>query len=178
MGNKHIASCANSTESLTATKGKQRACGPCRPPWGVIKVGAVLALLLLCGVVPAAGMPIGSVKTYQPESVIVHDGIERPAEKGAPVHVGDRIVTDSDGAVGITFIDGSVLSLGPRTEFVLDEFRFNPREKDVSFLSRLQRGTATFLSGAIGRILPESVRFKTPTATLGLRGTKILIKVQ
>lgn len=143
-----------------------------------MKARVLLAMLLLCGAVLAANQPVGSVKTYQPECVIIHEGIERPAAKGAPVHVGDRIVTDSDGAVGITFVDGSVLSLGPGTEFILDELRFNPREKDVSFFSRLQRGTATFLSGAIGRILPESVKFKTPTATLGLRGTKVLIKVQ
>ena len=71
-----------------------------------------------------------------------------------------------------------MLSLGPQTEFVIDQLTFRPAEKDVSFLSRLLHGTATFLSGAIGRISPESVQFKTPTATLGLRGTKVLIKVQ
>ena len=143
-----------------------------------MKASVLFAILLLCGAALAANKPVGRVKTYQPESVILHQGTERPVEKGTPVHVGDRIVTGPDGAVGITFVDGSVLSLGPGTEFILDELRFNPADKDVSFLSRLQRGTATFLSGAIGRILPQSVKFKTPTATLGLRGTKVLIKVQ
>jgi hypothetical protein len=127
---------------------------------------------------PVAGGSVGTVKTFKPESVVIRGGVEQSAEVGTPVEVGDRIVTRSDGAVGITFIDGSVLSLGPGTEFVIDEFNFEPASKDVSFLSRLTRGTATFLSGAIGRIAPGSVKFKTPTATLGLRGTKVLIHVR
>jgi len=138
----------------------------------------VLALLANSSAALCTERPIGRVKTYQPESRIFRNGGEEPVRVGTPIHVGDRIVTRSHGAVGITFIDASVLSLGPQTEFIIDEFTFHPIEKDVSFLSRLLQGTATFLSGAIGRIAPESVKFKTPTATLGLRGTKILIKVQ
>jgi hypothetical protein len=125
-----------------------------------------------------ADQPVGKVKTYQPVSFIFRNGVESPVDAGTPVHVGDRIVTRSQGAVGIIFVDGSVLSLGPDTEFIIDELTFHPAAKDVSFLSRVLHGTATFLSGAIGRISPESVKFKTPTATLGLRGTKVLIKVR
>jgi hypothetical protein len=145
-----------------------------------MKTTLLLSMLLLAVWSAASGadQAVGSVKTYQPESLIYRDGIQGPASVGTPIHVGDRIVTRSQGAVGITFVDGSVLSLGPQTEFIIDELTFRPAAKDVSFLSRLLRGTATFVSGAIGRISPESVQFKTPTATLGLRGTKVLIKVQ
>jgi len=121
--------------------------------------------------------PIGTVRTYQPEAILSRQGSELDAVSGSPVHVGDRILTRRTGSIGIVFIDGSVLSLGPASEFVIDELTFRPAEKDVSFLSRMQRGTASFLSGAIGRIAPEAVRFKTPTATLGFRGTKVLIEV-
>ena len=145
-----------------------------------MNVTQMLSAALLATSVAALGAepPVGRVKTYQPEAVIVRGGVQETVAVGAPIEVGDRIITRSQGAVGITFIDGSVLSLGPQTEFVIDQLTFRPAEKDVSFLSRLLHGTATFLSGAIGRISPESVQFKTPTATLGLRGTKVLIKVQ
>jgi hypothetical protein len=126
----------------------------------------------------AAADSIGSVRTYKPEAVILHKGEERTVDQGASVNSGDVIITRRTGAVGVVFLDGSVLSLGPSTEFVIEEFTFEPDEKDVSFLTRLQKGTATFLSGAIGRISPDSVKCKTPTATLGLRGTKVLIEVQ
>jgi len=121
--------------------------------------------------------PIGTVRTYQPEAVVSHDGKELDAVVGTPIHVGDLIVTRRKGSIGIVFVDGSVLSLGPASEFAIDEFTFRPALKEVSFLSKMKRGTASFLSGAIGRIAPGSVKFKTPTATLGFRGTKVLIAV-
>jgi hypothetical protein len=40
------------------------------------------------------------------------------------------------------------------------------------------KGTASYLSGIIGRQSPESVRFKTPEATIGIRGTQFLVKVE
>lgn len=80
-------------------------------------------------------------------------------------------------AVGIIFSDGAVLTLGPSGKLIVEDFLFKPAEQNVSFISRAVKGSVAFMSGAIGRISPGSVQFKTPTATLGLRGTKILINV-
>ncbi len=143
-----------------------------------IAIFSLLVLLPLSGTALAAGEPIGTVRTYRPEASIVRSDVVLPANSGAPVHAGDRLVTQRDGAIGVVFIDGSILSLGPGSEFIIEGFSFHPAENDVSFLSTIKQGTATFLSGAIGRISPESVKFKTPTATLGLRGTKVLIEVK
>jgi hypothetical protein len=143
---------------------------------------ATLSLFVLCslfGLASAAGADsIGTVRTYQPEATIVRDGAEAAVDVGSAVHTGDRLVTRREGAVGIAFIDGSILSLGPQSEYVIEEFRFRPAKKEVSFLSTIEQGTVTFLSGAIGRISPQAVLFKTPTATLGLRGAKVLIEVE
>lgn len=127
---------------------------------------------------PASDPRIGTIKTSRPEAVILHQGAEQPAQVGSRIFRGDTIVTRSDGAVGISFMDGAVLSLGPDSRFTVDDFLFKPANREVSFLSTLAKGTATFISGAIGRISPESVKFKTPTATLALRGTKILVEVK
>ena len=138
----------------------------------------VLIFLLLCLTSAHSADPIGSVKTYQPEAVIIHAGQEIEAAIGTPIHTGDQVITHTQGSVGIIFIDGAVLTLGPETRFTIDEFIFNPAEKEVSFIGNIIKGTISFLSGAIGRISPESVKIKTPTATLGLRGTKILVEVK
>jgi len=39
------------------------------------------------------------------------------------------------------------------------------------------RGTAAYLSGMVGKLSPESVRFETPVASVGIRGTKLLVKI-
>lgn len=137
-----------------------------------------LLLALVATSATSAGKPVGIVKTYKPDATILRDGAELPVSQGLGVYPGDTIITRSPGAVGISFVDGAVLSLGPATEFAIEGFKFEPAKKNLSFLSRIERGTASFVSGAIGRMSPESVKFKTPTAVLGLRGTKMLIKVQ
>lgn len=121
---------------------------------------------------------IGLVKTYQPVATAIRNGVEVKLEVGSEIFEGDTIATDSEGAVGIIFSDGAVLTLGPSGKLIVEQFLFKPAEKNVSFLSRVMKGSVAFVSGAIGRISPGSVKFVTPTATLGLRGTKILIEVE
>jgi hypothetical protein len=121
---------------------------------------------------------IGMIKTYQPVAAILHQGSEVSVDVGTKLYPGDTVVTQPDAAVGIIFMDGSVLSLGPESRFEIVDFLFKPAERNVSFVSKVLKGTAAFTSGAIGRISPESVKFITPTTTLSLHGTKILIEVK
>lgn len=139
----------------------------------------VFGLLLLSSpILVAAGGRIGLVKTHEPLATVVRGGAEVDLQVGSEIFEGDTIVTDSNGAVGIIFTDGAVLTLGPSGKLIVENFLFKPDEQKVSFLSRVVKGSVAFMSGAIGRISPGSVQFKTPTATLGLRGTKILIEVE
>ena len=137
----------------------------------------IMLVLSLCSLVSMATERIGLVKTYQPTATAIRNGVEAKLDVGAEIFEGDVIVTDSNGAIGIIFSDGAVLTLGPSGKLIVEEFLFKPAEKNVSFLSRVMKGSVSFISGAIGRISPGAVKFVTPTATLGLRGTKILIEV-
>ena len=138
----------------------------------------LLGVLLLFSPISMAAERIGLVKTYEPVAVVIREGVEIKLEIGAEIFLGDTIVTDSSGTVGIIFSDGAVLTLGPSGKLIIEDFLFNPAEQKVSFISRVVKGSVAFISGAMGRISPESVQFKTPAATLGLRGTKILIEVE
>ncbi len=137
----------------------------------------LLGGLLLVSTTSTAAERIGLVKTYEPVAMVIRQGAEITLQVGAEIFEGDTIVTDSSGAVGIIFSDGAVLTLGPSGKLIVENFLFKPAEQKVSFISRVTKGSVAFMSGAIGRISPGSVQFKTPTATLGLRGTKILIEV-
>ena len=139
---------------------------------------ASLVILMFFSSASIAAERIGLVKTYEPVATVIRNGVENKLEVGSEIFEGDTIVTDSKGAVGIIFSDGAVLTLGPSGKLIVENFLFKPAEKNVSFISKIFKGTVAFASGAIGRISPGSVKFETPTATLGLRGTKILIEVE
>jgi len=60
----------------------------------------------------------------------------------------------------------------------VNEFAFSPGEGKMSIVTRLLKGSAVYLSGIIARLSPESVRFETPVANIGIRGTMFAVKVE
>ncbi len=90
---------------------------------------------------------------------------------------GDSIQTGPNSSVGLIFEDDTVVALGPNSEISIEIFLFNPAEKQLSFVTRMIRGTFSFISGQIAKLAPKNVVLQTPDATLGVRGTKFLVKV-
>lgn len=120
---------------------------------------------------------IGQIKSVDSGASIRRNGGSTDAEAGGPVYEGDVIVTDLTGSIGITLKDGTVLSLGSDSEMELDRFIFEPQEKKLGFAAKFLSGTATYLSGRIAKLAPEQVNLSTRFSTIGIRGTRVLIKV-
>lgn len=142
-------------------------------------LGLMFVLLagLLLSQTTSANTRIGLVKTFTPGATVTRQGTELELKLDSKILEGDTITTDSEGTIGITFSDGSVLTLGPDGKITVDNFLFDLAENKFSFISEILKGTVVFMSGAIGKFSPGSIRFKTPTTTLGLRGTKLVIEV-
>lgn len=138
-----------------------------------------LALVLGVSVAQAAhaGDPIGHVKTRSGDARIVRAGAPLQAELGLAVEVGDVLATGADGSLGVTLRDNTLVSIGPATEYSLDQFAFEPAQQKLGFASKLSKGTLQFVSGTIAKLAPESVKVGTPTGTLGVRGTRFVVKV-
>ncbi len=95
-------------------------------------------------------------------------------ENGTVVTAGDALVTGADGRVQIAFSDGSLLSLQPRSEFRIDDYRFDLETQRGFF--QLVRGALRTISGAIGKRQPDDYRMSTPTASIGIRGTEFVVE--
>jgi hypothetical protein len=127
----------------------------------------ILTLLLIFSLVAvsvslAADEPAGSLRNVKGGVFIDRGGTAVKAEDGTPVYPQDKVRTGSDGAAGIIFRDNSRISLGP--DSILD-------------INRLIKGIASFISGKMTKLSPESVLLETPTSTIGVRGTSFHIKV-
>lgn len=136
----------------------------------------MMAVLLPCLAMAQEG-PIGKIKTAKGEVLAVRGGEVISLDTGDPLYQKDIIQTRAGSSVGIIFEDNTILSLGPKSEIEIDEYVFAPEKGMLSMITRMARGSASYLSGIIGRQAPESVKFHTPTATIGIRGTQFLVKV-
>lgn len=138
----------------------------------------LLAFVAMLAAPVAFAEDIGQVKVT---SGVVHiqRGAERvPALVGTRVRVSDTVVTGDDGSVGITFTDNTLLSAGPRSTLVLEQYAFNSTTHDGKFNARLDRGSLAVVSGKIAKQAPDAMVIKTPSSLLGVRGTEFLVKVE
>jgi hypothetical protein len=142
----------------------------------ILFIHGLLLTILLPGL--ALGQePIGKTKTGKGEVVVIRSGEKIPLNIGDQLYQNDLIRTGADSSVGIIFEDNTILALGPKSEIVIDEYVFAPEKGMLSIITRMLRGTASYLTGMIGRRSPEAVKFQTPDATIGVRGTQFLVKV-
>lgn len=125
----------------------------------------------------AAGPSIGYVKSVSGASSIVRSGDRSTAAAGQPLFEKDVLETGGNGALGVTLKDNTLLSLGPNSSLTLETYLLRPDQENYSLVTRITRGTIQYVSGLIAKLSPDSVEIKTPAATLGVRGTRLLIKV-
>jgi len=81
-------------------------------------------------------------------------------------------------SIGITFDDGTRVSLGEKAIFVINNFKVEPTKKEYDVDLNLKKGKAVFSSGKIGKLSPKSVKFRIPEGVIGIRGTKFAVEVK
>jgi hypothetical protein len=136
---------------------------------------SVLAAVMITGA--AVASDIGQIKVAK-GTVLIERGNERLiAGVGEQVRRSDVIRTGVNGSVGITFIDNSMLSAGPDSVIVLEQYSFNTTTHEGRFETSVRNGTLSVISGKIAKQSPEAMTVRTPAAILGVRGTEFLVQV-
>lgn len=126
-------------------------------------------LLLLLNMVYA--IEVGKVDEFRGKVDKLEKGQVRPqalAKENLRLSVGDVIRTKSDGAAKVSFIDGNRLELGPLTKLSITDYQ---QVKSIN----VARGRVLF---DVEKLRPgEGFEIRTPTAILGVKGTRFLIDV-
>lgn len=135
-----------------------------------------LFALGFAGAVIAEATEAGTVKTAKGSVTVERAGQKIAAAPGVKVYAADRVLTGADGSVGITLRDNTVLSAGPNSTLALDKFAFDSTTHAGAIDATLKRGTLSVVSGKIAKASPDAVTFRTPTTTLGVRGTEFVLE--
>jgi len=78
------------------------------------------------------------------------------------------------GAMELELADGSVFTLGPSAKVKIDEFVYDPATSAGTKTVSLVQGALRYVSGDMDR---AGVTLKTRSATLGIRGTTLLLNI-
>ena len=126
---------------------------------------------------PAMAADVGLVKVSKGSVQIQRGAAKVPATVGAGVQASDVIVTGADGAAGITFTDNSLVSVGPNSVFSIDKYSFDSTTHAGEFEGNLKQGRLAAVSGKMVKQSPESMKIRTPSAIMGVRGTEFVVQV-
>jgi hypothetical protein len=138
------------------------------------------ALLLVSAIafaIPAFADDIGQVKVAKGAVQIEREGKRTGAAVGMPVRTADVLVTGADGSAGITFSDNSLVSVGPNSVFAIDKYHFDSTTHAGEFEGSLRKGKLAAVSGKMVRQSPESMKIRTPSSVMAVRGTEFVVQV-
>ena len=129
------------------------------------------ALLLGFACLAAQAQQAGRIDLIEGD-VSIADAKDRPKSLrvGDILRQGDTVTTGKNGEIHMTLDDGSVVAVRPDARMTIVRFQNKGMESDSSVLA-VARGALRTITGWIGRRNPNGVRVRTPTATIGVRGT-------
>ena len=114
---------------------------------------------------------IGDVILHEGKAVIERtDGEDVDSQIDLDIFSYDTIKTGK-GKVAIGFIDDTRVDVTQHSKLIIDEFVYDPNTKTGSLSLKAALGTVRYASGQIAKTSPTNVQIKTPTATIGVRGT-------
>lgn len=137
----------------------------------------MLALALLAGALPGTGLaldPSGTTVGVDPDAQAGGSTGVRILQIKGPIYMGDVITTDVKGQVQIEFVDDTKFVVGANSKVTIDAFVFDADKtaQDVSISA--VKGAFRFITGKSPK---DNYSIRTPTMTIGVRGTAFDLSV-
>jgi hypothetical protein len=127
---------------------------------------AIAALSIVASSWAAAAEPVGNTSAIIPNASQKNQGSLTDLKLRDPIIRNAELATAERGALEVTFLDGSKLTMAQNSRLTVDEFVYAGGTGKQSV--RYTKGLFRFVSGAIPK---NNVKIETPAATIGIRGT-------
>lgn len=130
-----------------------------------VATALILSLSMSAGSLAAGGKALG----VNPDASATTEQVTRTLTVGSDLAIGDLVVTGDKGLVQILFDDRTKLVVGPGSRLVLEDYLLRADGSAGRFTVNALAGTFRF---ATGNAPKDRYLIKTPTGTIGVRGTK------
>ncbi len=118
---------------------------------------------------------IGEVRAIRGEADLIRGAKTMKIAVGTQLQEHDVIRTHAKSKLQIVFNDKTVISLGQKSRFKIDEYLYTDTKVGAKF--SVARGLFKSITGRIGKISHKDFRIKTANATIGVRGTTVIGEV-
>lgn len=137
-----------------------------------IKALAGLALAGMCAMALAAQVAGTVVNLSGPLMAKKANGTVKVLAVKSEVEQGDTLVSEKNTYAQIRFVDNSEITLKPNTTFKVESFAYDAAKPEADSASfSIVKGGLRSVTGLLGKRNKEKFQLRTPTATIGIRGT-------
>lgn len=108
--------------------------------------------------------------------LLSEDQPRRQVKVGSEIHMGERVLTLSNGHVHVQFVDEAMLSVRPDSELEIISYQYDaaaPEQSQIKF--NLVEGVTRAISGEGAKAARSRFRLNTPIAAIGVRGTDFVV---
>lgn len=116
----------------------------------------------------AGAQAIGEAADVDFGATLTRSGQVSKLSDGATVSTGDVIATNRTGQVQLLFYDETRIAIGPNSQFLVEDVRLRSSGTAKKFTVSAIAGGFRFITGKSQK---SAYSIKTPTATMGIRGT-------
>ncbi len=134
-------------------------------------IGRLLFVALIAGfaqLAQADAPDVGKAIAVKNEVAIESGESKHALAAGGAVHQDEVLVTGAAATAEIELLDKTKLAVGADARIVLDKFIYDAKAEPGSIAINLSKGAFRFITGSSPKAAYE---IKTPTASLGVRGT-------
>lgn len=135
-------------------------------------LGAIALMVLVAmpaSVDAANSSAIATAVTVRPEATGVLNGASKVIIAADQLFQGQKITTGAQGQVEIVFADDTRMVVGPGSSLVIETYLMRNGGTASNFAVNALGGTFRFITGKSAK---SAYHINTPTATIGVRGTK------
>ena len=140
---------------------------------------ACLYIVLLCCTALAWAAPVAGVVVQLSGPLLAKkaSGAVKILALKSEVENGDTLVTEKNTYAMVKFIDNSEITLRPASTLTIENFSFAADRQDGDQAKfNLVKGGLRSVTGLLGKRSKEKFELKTPTATIGIRGTTFIVE--
>jgi hypothetical protein len=138
------------------------------------KVLALAAGLMMATSVSVWAAPtVGTAAAVQGNVYVLTEGAQRKAQVRSSIQLNDEVQTKDDSALQILLLDQTTFTVGQNCSMIIDEFVYDPDAPSGSLSARVLTGAFRYMSGQIAKANPQQANLRTPSASIGIRGTML-----
>ena len=134
------------------------------------------SIFLLLPTITLANVDAGAIGKIRGSGVLERNNEVIDGDTGVGVMSMDTAVT-ARGQMQIDFIDDTRVDITEHSRLLIDEFVYDPANGKAALGLRATIGTVRYASGQIAKNFKQNVKIRTPSATIGVRGTDFVMVV-